>query len=75
MPVQTHAYGWQVPLPFLNFLDPQNYTFTVNAVVIISNSWLFPNPDGSNPRISFLLSNKFKYFFSFSFISETFGAK
>ena len=47
------------------------------STLISKSQWvrLFPNPDGSNPRISFLLSNKFKYFFSFSFISETFGTK
>ena len=33
-------------LLFLNFLDPQNYTFTVNAVVIISNDWQFMNLQG-----------------------------
>ena len=33
----------------------------------------FSNPEGRNLRTSFLLSKKFKYFLSFSFISETFG--
>ena len=38
-------------------------------------SALFPNLVGSNPRTSFLLGNKLKDFFCFSFISETFGNK
>ena len=63
--LRSRAYEWCLACQHLISKNLVNQVFSKPAV----------GPVGSNPRTSLLLSNKFKHFFWFSFISGTVGSK